>query len=82
MAIPAAIMDSFQQKKIDQLGEALVKLEDRVMHLEKENKILKGKIRKIIKAQDAKLKKDIHEHVKKLVTKIQTLEKEIESLKQ
>jgi outer membrane murein-binding lipoprotein Lpp len=71
MAIPAAIMDSAQQKKIDQLGEVLRKLEAKIANLEMQNKELKKEIQS-----------DVHDHVKKLTHRIQVLQNEIKSLKQ
>jgi glutamate dehydrogenase/leucine dehydrogenase len=41
MAIPAALMDSVQQRKIDALEARVVKLEDKIPLLEEEIKILK-----------------------------------------
>lgn len=71
MAIPAAIMDGVQQKKIDQLAEVLMKLEVKIVNLELQNKELKKEI-----------ENDVHDHVKKLIDRIQVLQKEIKSLKQ
>lgn len=70
MAIPAAIMDSKLKKYIDEIGLIVAKLEVRVTDLENQNKELKTVI-----------EKDVHEHVRKLVSQIQTLETEIKSLK-
>lgn len=71
MAIPAAVMDAVQQKKIDQIGEDLRNLELRIINLEKQNKELK-----------TKMEDDIHNHVKALIDRIQVLENEIKTLKQ
>jgi peptidoglycan hydrolase CwlO-like protein len=70
MAIPASIMDSMQQKKIDQIGEGLRNLELRVANLENQNRRL-----------EAEIKKDVHGHVKTLVIQIQALENEIKEIK-
>ncbi|UCE73411.1 MAG: hypothetical protein JSV56_10325 [Methanomassiliicoccales archaeon] len=70
LAIPAAIMDSKLKKYIDEIGLIVAKLEVRVTDLENQNKELKTVI-----------EKDVHEHVRKLVSQIQTLETEIKSLK-
>jgi chaperonin cofactor prefoldin len=70
VAIPAAVMDAHQQKKIDQIGEALRILELRVINLEKQNKEL-----------NTKMEDDIHNHVRTLVDRIQVLENELKSLK-
>jgi Mg2+ and Co2+ transporter CorA len=69
-AIPAAIMDSMQQKKIDQLAHVVLKLKQRVDELESRQKI-----------REKEITRDIHEHVKKLVNQIQSLEKELSDLK-
>lgn len=70
MAIPAAIMDSMQQKKIDVIGEGLRNLEVRVANLEAQNKKLQKE-----------MEKDVHQHVKKLVSQIQKMDKELKDLK-
>ena len=70
IAIPAAIMDSMQQKKIDVIGEGLRNLEAKVAILEAQNKQLKKEI-----------EKDVHQHVKKLVSQIQKMDKELKDLK-
>ena len=70
MAIPAAIMDSMQQKKIDVIGEGLRNLEVRVANLEAQNTKLQ-----------TEMEKDAHQHVKKLVSQIQKMDKELKDLK-
>jgi uncharacterized coiled-coil protein SlyX len=71
MVIPAAIMDSAINKRIDQLEITVAKLEGRVTQLEITHENLKQEI-----------DKDVHKHVKTLVNQIQTLENEIKALKQ
>jgi len=70
MALPAAIVDSAARDRLGQLEIRVKNLEEWVTILDNQNKKL-----------ETEIKKDIHEHVRKLVNQIQTLENEIKSLK-
>jgi len=71
MALPAAIVDSAARDRLSQLEVRVKNLEEWVIHLETQNNELKEEI-----------EKDVHEHVKKLVDQIHTLENELRVLKQ
>ncbi|UCE38389.1 MAG: hypothetical protein JSW00_03950 [Thermoplasmata archaeon] len=71
MAIPAYLMDQPLAKRIKHLEEKMEDVFDWINNLEIQNKKLKQEI-----------EKDVHEHVKKLVDQIHTLENEIKALKQ
>ncbi|UCG70083.1 MAG: hypothetical protein JSV09_03445 [Thermoplasmata archaeon] len=82
MAIQADMLDSLLRDRIGKLEVQVKNLEEWAVHLEEENKILKEQIIKAMKAQKDDIENDVHEHVKKLVDQIQTLENEIKSIKQ
>jgi septal ring factor EnvC (AmiA/AmiB activator) len=71
LAIPAAIVDAAARSRLSQLETRVKELEEWITILNDQNKKLKEEINK-----------DVHEHVRKLVSQIQTLETEIKALKQ
>jgi carbonic anhydrase len=70
IAIPAAIMDHGLKKNIEGLADRIRVLEIRVTNLEAQNKELQKE-----------MEKDVHQHVKKLVSQIQKMDKELKDLK-
>ncbi len=70
MAIPAAVMDAALASRIKNLEEKMIEVTDWINILNDQYKDLKQEI-----------EKDVHEHVKKLVEQIHTLEIEIKTLK-
>jgi uncharacterized protein (DUF3084 family) len=71
MAIPAAVLDQALASRIKILEEDMIEVKNWINILNDQYKDLKQE-----------MENDVHEHVKKLVHQIQSLENEIKSLKQ